>query len=108
MEDLSKWLEGPIFDEHPILSRREDLFQTRVQSYRENHWLLLELIAAHTRNVGDQVDYGIVFNDFLKISPNPERLFDEAWDLLRTDGVITQTNIAPVKLRLETVVGPRA
>ena len=67
LEDLAKWLQGSAFDESPVLARREDLFRRRIQDYDENIWLVLELIAAHSRNPGDSVDYTILRNDFVAI-----------------------------------------
>ena len=101
LEDLSKWFKGPTFDEHPVLTRREDLFQQRIQHYGEDHWLVLELIAAHSRNVADFVDYNIVRNDFYKIRPDLEQIFEKAWMLLREDGLIFKTGQSPVQFRLQ-------
>ncbi|MEX0806585.1 MAG: hypothetical protein WD688_25200 [Candidatus Binatia bacterium] len=101
LEDLSEWLKGPTFDQHPVLTRRDDLFQRRIQDYEANQWLVLELIAAHSRNVGDDVDYNIVRNDFFKISPDPERLFERAWVRLREDGLIFRSDHTPLVLRLQ-------
>jgi hypothetical protein len=67
LEGLSHWLQGPEFDEHPVLARRKSLFQTRVKGFQETHWLLLELIAAHTASPGESLRYTIIESDFHKI-----------------------------------------
>ena len=64
---LSKWLQGPEFDEHPVLTRRKSLFQTRVAELQEIHWLLLELIAAHTATPGESLLHTTIHSDFDEI-----------------------------------------
>lgn len=67
LKGLNAWLNGPEFDEDPILARRDSLFQRRVQNLREHHWLILELIAAHSSGSEDHADYGEIGSDFLEI-----------------------------------------
>ena len=98
LEDLTKWLGGSTFDEPPVLARREDLFRRRIRTYTENHWLLLELIAAHSRNPGDSIDHAILLNDFAATvgeSGHEEQLakqlFEEVRVPLRLSGLIVHT-----------------
>jgi|RhiMetdeSRZDD1v2_1073273.scaffolds.fasta_scaffold283347_2 hypothetical protein len=98
LEDLAKWLRGSTFDEPPVLARREDLFRRRIRAYTENHWLLLELIAAHSRNPGDSIDHTILLNDFAATvgeSGHEEQLarqlFEDVRVPLRLSGLIIQT-----------------
>ena len=67
LEGVSKWLTGPDFEEHPVLARRESLFRRRTQDLTEHHWLILELIAAHTPEPGADADYHEVNKDFREI-----------------------------------------
>jgi hypothetical protein len=69
LSGLSEWLEGVEFDEHPVLARRKNLFQTRVTGFQPNHWLLLELITAHSAAPGDSSPLTVIeadFDDILK------------------------------------------
>jgi hypothetical protein len=93
LHDLAKWLQGSTFDESPTLARREDLFRRRVQGYDENHWLLLELVAAHSRNPGDLVDYTMVQFDFVAIlqergQPDAGNIFEKVRIPLKQSGLI--------------------
>lgn len=63
-DGLSEWLRGPEFEEHPIVARRETLFQGRIKNLSPNDWLLLDLIAAHSVAPGELVDDSAVRNDF--------------------------------------------
>jgi hypothetical protein len=98
LEDLAKWLQGSTFDKPAALARREDLFRRRIRAYTENHWLLLELIAAHSRNPGDSIDHAILLNDFAATvgeSGHEEQLarqlFENVRVPLRLSGLIIQT-----------------
>ena len=112
LEDLSEWLKGPAFEEQPVLARREDLFHRRSQAYKEHDWLVLELIAAHSRSPGDRANNSIVRNDFFvilaevgKSDREADRLYNEAWSKLTSDGVITRTDdrgTGITNLRIET------
>ena len=64
LENLSNWLSGPAFYEAPVLARRENLFKRRTEKYGDHHWLLLEVIAAHSTEQGDTPHAPIVKNDF--------------------------------------------
>jgi hypothetical protein len=65
LSGLSQWLEGPEFDEHPVLTRRKNLFQSHIKAFQQNHWLLLELIAAHSAGPGDSTPSVVIEKDFL-------------------------------------------
>lgn len=67
LDGLSEWLRGPEFEEHPIVARREVLFQRRIQVLNPNEWLLLELIAAHSASPGDLTDDSAIRNDFFAV-----------------------------------------
>ena len=67
LSGLSQWLKGAEFDEHPVLTRRKSLFQSRVKDLQPNHWLLLELITAHSANPGDATPSDVIENDFYAI-----------------------------------------
>lgn len=67
LSGLAQWLKGPEFDEHPVLTRRKRFFQTRTKSFQSNHWLLLELIAAHSADPGDSSPSNVIENDFYAI-----------------------------------------
>jgi hypothetical protein len=64
---LSEWLEGPEFDEHPVLTRRKSLFHSRTKNFHSNDWLLLELITAHSAGPGDSSPSEVIENDFCAI-----------------------------------------
>jgi hypothetical protein len=111
LEDLAKWLQGSAFDESPVLARREDLFRRRIQDYDENIWLVLELIAAHSRNPGDSVDYTILRNDFVAILQQRghqdlecKQLFENARVPPRDSGLIAVTTdqTGQATVRMET------
>ena len=65
--DLKTWLEGPSFDEPPALARREELFRRLTGAYSEHHWLLLEVLAAHSSELRDRVHRGFLIKDFSEI-----------------------------------------
>ena len=67
LEDLTGWLRGPQFEEQPVLARREELFSRKTQSYENRHWLVLELIAAYSRQPGDVVGRDFLNRDFEQI-----------------------------------------
>jgi hypothetical protein len=67
LSGLSQWLKGPEFDEHPVITRRKSLFQTRINGFGQNHWLLLELIAAHSAGPGDNTPSAVIETDFYAI-----------------------------------------
>lgn len=99
LEDLAKWLRGSTFEEPPALARREDLFRRRIQDCGEHHWLLLELIAAHSRNPGDSVNYNLLKNDFSTIprarvheQSELNELFEKGWADLRKNGLIISSD----------------
>jgi hypothetical protein len=101
LEGLSKWLTGPEFAEHPVLARREDLFQRRVEGYGDHHWLVLELIAAHSREPGDVGNNISIRNDFFaivgeqdksKTKAELDKLYTDAWSRLLSDGLIKRTD----------------
>lgn len=67
LTDLSAWLAGEEFKQHPVLARREASFRRRAAKLTEDQWLMLELIAAHCPAPGDFVDYDTLRNDFFEI-----------------------------------------
>lgn len=112
LQNLSAWLRGPAFEEQPLLARRENLFQRRIQNYNEYDWLVLELIAAHSRNPGDTTNHSIIRRDFFAIvketgksEQEADRVYNEGWSKLTSDGVITRTDergTGITVLRIET------
>jgi hypothetical protein len=101
LNDLSEWLRGPTFEKQPVLALREDLFQKRIQLYDTYDWLLLELVAVHSREPGDVCLESTVRKDFDRIIrenllTQQGDLFIKAYNKLRGDGVIvtTETELA--------------
>lgn len=100
IDDLSKWLEGPSFEEQPVLARREDLFRRRALTLSDHEWLILEITAAHSRRVGDPAIRDFVQGDFCLIVEEAgidheaaPRRFENALSILIEQGVIVVTNI---------------
>ncbi len=97
IDDLSSWLEGPMFEEQPVLARREDLFLRQTQSYEDHHWLMLELIAVYSREPGDRVNQAFLSRYFVKIlqeegkdiTEDPGTLFKNTLVKLVSDGLVT-------------------
>ena len=57
--DYHSGLKGAEFDEHPVLTRRKSLFQSRVNGFASRiTGSLLELIAAHSAGPGDSYAFG--------------------------------------------------
>lgn len=112
LENLAAWLKGPAFEEQPVLARRENLFQRRMQNYNEYDWLILELIAAHSRNPGDTTNHSIIRRDFFAIvkeagksDREADKVYNDGWSKLTSDGVITRTEergTGVTVLRVET------
>lgn len=99
LADLSTWLGGEEFKRHPVLARREASFRRRVSKLSEDHWLILELIAAHCPTPGDFVDQDTLRNDFFEIKragapPTDESnklidlAFNDAGAWLEADGLV--------------------
>jgi hypothetical protein len=94
LTDVDKWLGGPEFEEHPVVKRREDLFRRRMVNAVDEHWLMLEIIAAHTEQ-GRVVRGDIVHRDFLPVmaargrpAPEIQPLFDRVLSELIEWGVL--------------------
>jgi hypothetical protein len=68
LSGLSQWLEGPDFDEHPVVTRRKSLFQSHIETFKPNHWLLLELIAVHSAGPGDSMPQVVIEKDFFDLA----------------------------------------
>ena len=95
LSGLSQWLKGPEFDEHPVLARRKSLFQSRVMGFQPNHWLLLELIAAHSADRGDSPALTVIETDFHEIIKQEipalgdrKTAFNQHLGLLRRSGLV--------------------
>jgi hypothetical protein len=67
LDDLPNWLAGPIFDEPPALARRDEMFRRLTGAYSAHHWLLLEVIAAHSTEPRDRVNRAFLIRDFSEI-----------------------------------------
>ncbi len=99
LKHLSEWLRGPAFEEQPVLARREDLFLRQTRSYEDHHWLLLELIAAYSREPGDRVHQaflGKYFSQILQeqgkdITQDPNTHFNRTLSKLVSDGMVADT-----------------
>jgi len=96
--DLSSWLGGSVFDQPPVLARRENLFRRRIEQYKDHHWLILEIIAAHSRNPGDSTRHTTVLNDFRAVLSEEgrqdeeiNRLHGEGLQRLLEDSLIVRT-----------------
>src|SRR5262249_4918005 len=93
--DVDKWLRSREFEEHPLLSRREELFQSRLSRTNEDQQLLLELVAAHCPEPNDFAFYHVVRDDFYEILRSTEKddrqmeiRFSNAYGSLRASGLI--------------------
>ena len=64
---VDTWLKGREFDEHPVLARRDELFQSRIAGMKDDHLLLLELLAAHCDGPDDWAYYYSVRDDFYAV-----------------------------------------
>jgi hypothetical protein len=87
LTDVDKWLEGREFEEHPVVARREDLFRRRMVTAADEHWLLLEIVAAHTEP-GTAISNAVVRQDFLSVSAArglPERESEPLFDRVHSE-----------------------
>lgn len=65
IDDVGSWLSGDDFREHPAESQRATLFHRRTQSLTADHWLMLEIILAHTHHSATRVTAMEIVEDFL-------------------------------------------
>jgi hypothetical protein len=94
--DVDKWLGGREFEEHPVVARREELFNRRLAALTEDHMLMLELVAAHSFGPDHPASWDDVRNDFYDILRGSsvaereiERRFNDALATVRGFGLVS-------------------
>lgn len=97
LKGVSEWLKGPEFEDDIVLGRREVLFQKRIRGLSEDHWLILELIAAHSSSHEDNVTTNEVASDFMSIlkekgkeAHESKGLFNQLLKPLAAEGLINR------------------
>jgi len=97
LDAVREWLNGPEFEDDIVLGRREVLFQKRIRGLSKNHWLILELVAAHCSSQEDKVSSAEVAGDFTSIleeqgtaASKLKGLFDQLLKLLGSQGLINR------------------
>jgi hypothetical protein len=107
LDDVTSWLAGPEFTEHPVVATREEMFRRRFSETDSEQRLVLELLAAHCPQPDDSTTYSMVKDDFVALLVGKGLARDAATNRLsaalkrlRESGLVTKSTDTTQPLHL--------